>query len=81
MHKNFGCLFDPDLLVPAFPQILLHATTLKKPKQINVPQILNTCIASVFYCVKLLWEVMKHVCCKDTTLISAMSGGELGELN
>lgn len=27
MHKNFGCLFDPDLLVPAFPQISLHTTT------------------------------------------------------
>lgn len=37
-------------------------------------------MASVFYCVKLLWEIMKQVFCKDTTLIFAMSRGELGDL-
>lgn len=38
-------------------------------------------MTSVFYYVELLWGIMKQVYCKDITLISAISRGELGELN
>lgn len=38
-------------------------------------------MANVFYYVELLWEIMKQVYCKNITLISVISRGELGELN